>query len=250
MRRRRVVVAGLGACGVIATAWLVARSADASRSAPRESANRTTSAQPENARAEATAGIVANGNREAAAQRAAFEADGWQQVDDVPPPDPQLLAYDPALLVMREAELRQQLATNVPQPDNVANVAAIARRAHDDATRSAAIAALGRIRDEAAQHALIDLVLARSTTAEDRDQALALLRPTDLDAAIASDIAHLLDAPQLSASEHETIAFMLAMIGARDGMTLSDDVLASLSPAARALLERSALLVRRQGGPS
>lgn len=191
--------------------------------------------------------IVEHRNRAAVDERAALEADGWTRVE-MAPPDRQLLGYDTSLLATREAELRQQLATTIPSAADIANVADLARRG-DAATRAAAIDALGRSRDPAGQHALVDLLVSQQFAdgSPERRQLVAQLRPTDLDDPFAAELARLIDAPQLTSSEQQAVAFTLVLVAMRDGTSLPDDVRASLSPAARARMDRSVALVRRQG---
>src|SRR5256885_6160050 len=86
-------------------------------------------------------------NSESSKQREAFVRAGWEMVD-VPPPDAKLIALDPSLLNGREAELRQQIATTSASPGQAANLARIAREAHEEATQVAAVEALGRAGDE------------------------------------------------------------------------------------------------------
>src|SRR5207244_6930489 len=95
-------------------------------------------------RAAAVAKFVAQKNAEASRDQESFTRAGWQMVD-APPPDAKLTALDPSLLASREPELRQQIATNTPSAGQAANLARIAREAHEEQTQVAAVEALGRI---------------------------------------------------------------------------------------------------------
>jgi hypothetical protein len=182
-----------------------------------------------------------------------FRARGWTMVS-VPPPDQRLLALDPALLATREPELRVQIASNTASPAEVPNLAAIARQAHDPHTRFVAVEALGRVSGPEAQRALRSLLLDKNFAGGDADdparrQVPALLRPSALDDPWAAELAALLDAPGLDPAARKQIAFTLALVGLRDGMTLAPEVLARLSPAARALVDQMTQLAVAGGLP-
>src|SRR5262249_55044487 len=85
---------------------------------------------------------VAKKNREASAAREAFVKAGWEMVS-VAPPDHRVVGYDPKLIDPgREHDLRMQLLSTVPSPEQARSVAEIARRAKNEETRSAAVDAL------------------------------------------------------------------------------------------------------------
>ena len=109
------------------------------------------------ATAAAVAAFVARKNTESAQDTKAFAAAGWQLVD-VPAPDAQLVGFDPALLLGREDELRQQIASTTGGAEDAPNLARIAREAHDEATGIAAVEGLGRLGGEEAQTALEGLL--------------------------------------------------------------------------------------------
>src|SRR5688572_20463107 len=168
-----------------------------------------------------------------------FEAAGWEMVA-APPPDDRLLDFDPALLAQgREEELRVQLASTVAAPRHARPIAHIVVTAKDPATREAAADALGRINNDVAREEIMSILTGGKLPPDDlgRRQLAAYLRPVDLDDPQAAKIAGLIDHPALTHAEHEQIAFTLALIGIRDGMTLSDPALASLSPEARKLID-------------
>lgn len=176
-----------------------------------------------------------------------FTDDGWQMVA-AEPPEARLLDLDPALLREgREGDLRVQLASTVPSKRHARNLGVIARRATHAPTREAAVLALGRIDDDLAREELIALLTDDVLGPDDlgRRQVAAFLRPRDLDDDAAARFAGLLDHPRLTAAEKQQIAFNLALVGLRDGMTLAEPVLASLSPDARALLDEMTALGSR-----
>lgn len=188
--------------------------------------------------------VVAARNRVEAAERARFEADGWEMVE-TPEPEARVLAYDPALLdERREEELRVQLASTVPPRSAVPAIADAARRAQRPDVRVAAVTALGRIRAPEAQAALLDLLLegGLDPRAPERRPISGLLRPADLDDPLAARLARALDDPRLDPAEREQIAFSLALCGLRDGTRLPDDVLGTLGQSSRALLDRMTAL--------
>jgi len=182
--------------------------------------------------------IVEERNREAAKDRAAFAADGWQMVR-AEAPDARVVSLDPALLGEgRETDLRVQIASTVGSPAQAGKLADIARRAREEETRVAAVEALGRIAGAEAQRSLYDLLVEGGLDAEDpaRRAIAPLLRPTDLDDPYAARLAAQLDSDKLTAVERKQIAFTLALVGLRDGMELPPATLASLSPRARELV--------------
>jgi hypothetical protein len=180
---------------------------------------------------------VAARNKEAQQDREAFIAAGWTMVN-VPPPDDKLVNYNPALLEGRENELRVQLASTTPSPGHVSNVAEIARKAHEPATRFAAVEALSHNGGPEAQAALIDLLLNGKMDPNDlaRQTIPSMIQPSDLNDPVAVTMAKMLDNPSLTPVERKQIAFNLALVGLRDGMTLDPKVSATMSPAAQSLL--------------
>jgi hypothetical protein len=190
--------------------------------------------------------LVAAHNAEAGKQEETFRKAGWTMVS-VPPPDEKLVHYDPALLDARERELRMQLASTVPGRADVAHVAEIARRARLADTRFTAVDALGRVGGVEAQSALIDLLLNGNLPADDdgRRAITPLIRPTALDDPMAATMARLLDSPKLTPVERQQMAFTLALVGMRDGMTLDPSVLDSLTPGSRALIDQMKALAQR-----
>ncbi|MGZ6142979.1 MAG: hypothetical protein ACXWLM_06555, partial [Myxococcales bacterium] len=187
--------------------------------------------------------FVAQKNAESTAQKEAFLKDGWQLVQ-APPPDPKLIALDPSLLAGREADLRQQIASTTASADQAKNLAAIARDAHEDATRAAAVEALGRIRGEEGQDALLDLLTALPDGTIARREVAPLLHPRDLSDPRAAKLAGLLDSSDLNAVERKQIAFTLSLVGLRDQSELPAAVLDRLSSDARALIKSTTSLAR------
>lgn len=180
--------------------------------------------------------IVAERNQHVGEETRKFEADGWTMVS-TPPPDDRLVNFDPGLVAAgREDELRVQLASTVPQPRHARLVAQIVIGAHNAPTREAAADALGRINTEESREAIMDILTSGKLAPEDlgRRQLASYLRPRDLDDPQAAKIAGLLDHPAISVVERDQIAYNLALTGLRDGMTLPEPVLATLSPEARA----------------
>jgi hypothetical protein len=199
---------------------------------------------------------VAEKNRDASKDREAFIKDGWEMVS-VAAPDHQVVNYDPKLIDGgRERDLKTQLLSTVPSAEQVGRVAEIARRAKDEATRYAAVEAMGRLNAPESTEALYDLLVNGGLDANDsaRGQIAPLLRPSALDDPMAAKVAMLLDSPSLTAVEKQEIAFTLALIGLRDGMTLDPQL--PLSQEARALIAQMAALAQarfvkaldRQGG--
>jgi hypothetical protein len=184
--------------------------------------------------------VVEERNRTVGDEARRFEADGWQMVA-ADAPDPRLTELDPGLIAEgRERELRVQIASTTAAARNARNLGRILLTAELPETREAATDALGRIKGDAGKIALIEALTSGKLAPDDlgRRQIAAYLRPSDLDAELAPRIADLLDSPAVTAAEKEQIAYNLALVGLRDGMTLADDVLATLSPEARALLDR------------
>ena len=188
---------------------------------------------------QAVEATVAARNRDNGREADAFARAGWKMVAE-PPPDPRLTALDPSLVDGRERELRVQIASTTAAARNARNLGRILLTAELPETREAATDALGRIKGDAGKIELIDVLTSGKLAPTDlgRRQIAAYLRPSDLDAELAPRIANLLDSPVVTAAEKEQIAYNLALVGLRDGMTLSDDVLATLSPEARALIDR------------
>jgi hypothetical protein len=198
--------------------------------------------------------IVSQKNREARADREAFVKDGWEMVS-VPPPDHRVIGYDPKLIATgREHDLQMQLLSTVPSPDQARTVAEIARRAKEEKTRSVAVEALGHLNAPEATEALFELLPQMDANDPARSQIASLLHPTALDDPMAIKVAMLLDSPSLNDVEKQQIAFTLALIGLRDGMTL--DAQAPISANARALITQMEALAKarfvkaldRQGG--
>jgi hypothetical protein len=179
-------------------------------------------------------------------QTATFEKAGWKIVTDVAPPDRRLGAYDPALIKEgREKELRTQLASTVPLPGDAQRVYQVALQAQDPSTRESAVDALGRIQSEEAQTDLMDLVTSQKTDDRTRLQAVALIRPKDLDDPVAARMASLLDAKDVGSIEKQQLAFTLALVSMRDGMALPDTVISAMSPDALALVDSMKSLAQR-----
>jgi hypothetical protein len=177
-------------------------------------------------------------NRHVGEETRKFEAAGWTMVS-APPPDDRLINFDPGLLSQgREPELRVQLASTVAAPRHARQIAQIVVSASDPATREAAADALGRIASDNAREEIMNILTEGKLGPDDlgRRQLASYLRPSDLDDPQAAKIAGLIDHPALDTAERQQIAFNLALIGIRDGMTLPEPVLASLSPAARNLI--------------
>jgi hypothetical protein len=189
--------------------------------------------------------FVAQKNSEGEAQK--FLKAGWH-LDNAPPPDPKLLALDPSLLENREPELRQQIATTTASGDQAKNLAAIARDAREEATRVAAVEALGRIRSDDAQEQLTGLLHTLPDGTLARREVAPLLKPHDLSDARAAKMALLLDDSALDAVERKQIAFTLSLVGLRDQSQLPSAVLEQLSPASRALLTQTTSLARFERG--
>jgi hypothetical protein len=192
----------------------------------------------------AIAAELAARNRVAAADRNAFLADGWVLVEGVPPPEARLGDLDPSLMSQgRSAELRVQLASVSPSRRHAPALRTLALTATEPALRAAAIDALGRVKGDGGQAVLLELLV--DERIPDDLGVAARLRPVDLDDELAAHMADLLGDERVSAVERKQLAFTLALVGERDGMTLPDPVLATLSPAARALLDETRALVAR-----
>lgn len=254
--RRGLALAGAGA---LVAAFALSRPAEpppASSAAPPSPApSHATSAAPSLSPARAPAprspsaiaAEVAEKNRPAAAEQKAFAADGWRMVD-APPPDPRLTAYDPALVRGREAELRGQLASTTAAPEHVGNLREIAAdRGAEESTRTLAVEALGRVRGDEAQEALLSLLETLPSDDPVRRHVVPLLRPAALDDPRAAQLAARLDARASTPVERQQLAFTLALVGLRDGSALPRPVLDGLSPDARALLERMTTLAKNGG---
>ncbi len=187
---------------------------------------------------------VAARNRDNARNTDAFARAGWAMVA-TPPPDPRLTALDPKLVDGRERELRVQIASTVAAPELAPRLAAIARTAHEPATRVAAVEALGRIGTHEAQTELLSLLPSLPADDDARRQIVPLLRPNGLDDEFAARLAAQLDGAALSATEKQQLAFTLALVGLRDGMKLPDG---AASPAAKQLIDRMTALAQRGTG--
>lgn len=182
--------------------------------------------------------VVAERNQKVGQEEKVFEADGWKMVD-APAPDPRVVALDPSLIAEgREAELNIQVGSVSPSKNKAHKLAQIILLAKEPATREHAADALGRIRTPEAAGEIVDLLTSGKIDPEDlgRRQLAALLKPVDLDDGTAARMAGLLDSDKITPVEKDQIAFTLALVGLRDGMQLPDDVLATLSPEARAKL--------------
>jgi len=191
--------------------------------------------------------VVAEKNRSRHADENAFIAAGWTMTSS-PPPDLQLVSFDPSLIAAgREKELRTQLASTVPPRRYAHRVAQIVLFAHDPVTRESAVDALSRIHSAEAQDELIDLLTSKKLDPQDlgRRQLAALIQPSDLDDEIAAKMATLLDNDALTAVEKKQVAFTLAVVGLRDGMSLPDRVTQTMSPQALALLDDMTKLGQR-----
>ena len=197
--------------------------------------------------------IVSQKNREASADREAFVKDGWEMVS-VAPPDHRVVGFDPRLLDSgREHDLQMQLLSTVPSPEQVKNVAEIARRAKEEKTRAAAVDALGHLNAPESTEALLDLLPQMDANDPARSQIASLIHPTALDDPMATRLAAMIDSPTTTDVEKQQIAFTLALLGLRDGMTMDQ---APISADARALIDQMRGLAKarfvkaldRQGG--
>ncbi len=191
------------------------------------------------ARLEEVERVVAERNKNVGKEERVFEADGWEMVS-APPPDPRVTSLDPSLIAEgREDELRVQVASVSPNSNHARRLGQILLMAREPATREHASLALGRIRTAEAQDEIVRVLTSGKLDPEDygRRQLAALLRPTDLDDEIAARMANLLDSEALTSVEKEQVAFTLALVGLRDGMQLPENVLATVSPTARGLIE-------------
>jgi hypothetical protein len=177
--------------------------------------------------------------------RGGFERPGGTLVTSAAP-GVRLEGLDPALVDGHEADLRAQLATTTPRPDQARNVGEIARRAHSPELRFAAVDALGRTRGDDARDELLSLLTDGSIPAgEPAHRAIApALRPSGLADPFAARMARLLDAREVEPGDKGGIAFTLSLLAARDGSALPADVVAPLSPDARSLLASAAARVR------
>ena len=191
--------------------------------------------------------VVAERNAKEGRSEKAFVDAGWTMVS-APAPDPRITELDPTLIAAgREKELRDQLASTVPSPRHAHRIAQIVLTAQDPATRESAVDALARIRTPEARSELLDLLSGGKLAPDDlgRRQLAAVIHPVDLDDEIAAKMAGLLDNRNLTPVEKQQLAFNLALAGLRDGMTLPDHVLDSMSPEARALVARMTDLGKR-----
>ncbi len=191
--------------------------------------------------------VVEEKNRNRRADENAFIAAGWTMTNSAPP-DMRLVSFDPSLIAAgREKELRTQLASTVPPRRYAHRVAEIALLAHDPVTRESAVDALSRIHTTEAQDELIDLLTGGKLDPQDlgRRQLAALIQPPDLDDEIAAKMATLLDNDALTAVEKKQVAFTLAVVGLRDGMSLPDRVTQTMSPRALALVDDMTQLGKR-----
>lgn len=159
----------------------------------------------------AVADEVDRRNREARRDREAFENAGWTLVD-TQPPEQALLDVDPALLDGREPELRTQLLSTTAPPERAPRVLTIAERAHDPATRVAAVEALGRMASEG-QIALVQLLMRSRLDATDPAYGVAatLIRPPIDDAALTHDIEQLAQAASLAPNVRQQLSSTLSV---------------------------------------
>lgn len=251
MTRRRPIILVLPASALVAlAAWLLASGrapaapavpAATEAPAPRDEAPRGHVDADKLRQVQET---VAQKNREASKDREAFQKAGWEIISTAPP-DHRVVGYDPKLLDEgREQDLKMQLLSTVPSPQQVGNVAEIARRAKDGATRYAAVEALGHLNAPEATDALYDLMVNGHLDVSDeaRGQIPGLLRPAALDDPMAAKIAMLLDSPSLTDVEKQQIAFTLALLGLRDGMNLDSSI--PLSADARAMIAHATTLAQ------
>jgi len=239
MRRPRsvrsvVVAVGVVAAVVAALLWWHGESATSNHASPAEPP--TEAARPR----DLVGLVVVERNREEHGQRRAFEDDGWTFVN-VAEPDHALLAVSPALLPAREAELRAQLASAPPGVEHLANVVVVATSARDAATRIAAVEAISRMRVDAAQRALVELLPKLAANDPARRVLVPLLRPASASDESIAELIALLDSPAIASDEKEQIAMTLAMLSLRDGVPLNQP----MSTAARALIERMTSLATR-----
>jgi hypothetical protein len=187
------------------------------------------------------AATVAERNRAGEQQQEAFHRAGWTLVTAAPP-DARLVGLDPGLLPAREGELRQQLASTVASPAAAPRLREIVKAAREPATRVAAVEALGRIGAGESQAALEQLLGELPAEDEARRHIVPLLRPKSLDEPGAARLAGMLDSPSLTAEEKEQLAFTLALLRLRDGVTLPAG---AASAAGQALIDRMAALAQR-----
>jgi hypothetical protein len=192
--------------------------------------------------------VVAAKNVEAAKQRKAFEDDGWTLVDAAPP-DEALASASPELLATRERELRAQLLTAPPEKEHLGNVAFIATRAREPATRIAAVEAIARMGAGDPQRALVDIMKKLSPSDAARRALVPILLPMSTADPFAREMAGLLDAPGLMPAEREQIAMTLSLVALREGTSLPRDIVEAMSPASRTLLERMTQLAQRSPQP-
>lgn len=184
--------------------------------------------------AEVEATVNAN-NAAQKAERDHFASEGWTIVDGVPAPDARLLSFDAAMMQLDPDALRTQLASTTPTSEDLERVVKIATTAQSMELRLNAIEAVGRMRSEASQSALVAMLTSGTFVTDEyaRLTIAPLVRPRDLDDPGVSAAAALLDLPLLGEIEKNQIAFTLAAIALRDGTELPDSVLASLSDSAK-----------------
>jgi hypothetical protein len=186
---------------------------------------------------------VAARNEETAREAEAFRRAGWKMVA-TPPPDPKVVALDPALLDGREHELRVQIATTVAPPELAPRLRRIAREAREAETRTAAVEALGRIGTAQAQAELLALLPELAAGDEARKVIVPLLRPARLSDELARKLAGLLDGNTLTDVEKRQVAFTLALLELRDGGKLPAGF---ASPQATQLIDQMTVLAQRTG---
>jgi hypothetical protein len=262
MKRNRKLVLVVPASALVATAaWLLwsgraPPAAQAQTEAPAATQAPADLRRVDAARLRQVEAEIAQKNREARKDREAFLNDGWQMVETAAP-DARVVGFDPSLVAAgREHELKMQMLSTVPSPDQAKRVAEIARTAKDPATRYAAVEALGHLNAPESTAALYDLLVNGQLDPNDagRQQIAPLLRPAALDDEMAAKVAMLLDSPSLTEVEKQQIAFTLALISLRDGMKVDSNI--PLSSSARALVDQMTVLAQsrfvkaldRQGG--
>jgi hypothetical protein len=192
-------------------------------------------------RVRGVAATVAARNRNIDREEQQFRRAGWTMVASEPP-DPRLVALDPTLLPTREAELRVQIASTVASPAEAPRLHQIVLQAHDAATRLAAVDALGRVGAPEAQAELEKLLGELAPDDDARKQIVPLLRPRALDDESGTRLLALLDSPSLTPVEKKQLAFTLALVGLRDGVTVPEG---AVSTASRELIDRMTALAQR-----
>ncbi len=117
-------------------------------------------------------------NRDVGKERQHFEEQGWAVVR-ADEPDKEVVSLDPAALGRKEALIADQLMSGSFAGDQLARVYDIARKAAEGRTRYAAVDALGRSHDGAAQGHLMNLYQ-HMDDAGTKAQIVPLVRPDSL----------------------------------------------------------------------